>query len=356
LLPMFLSQPAGFGYGSVMYRYDRYPETIDRFKEVRSARDHGLSFPYDLSRQAFELSCKFADLTSSDGLKRGRLLELEAFVEECRQLLGDWPAVLFAANQIAYMPRGRRVRLKPANLADRDRAICDRIRIAKSHAKSTTWWNEQLVQASDVADRFLFSLTFWTWAGQEVIFEMADSVAAKLNALPQEEWSTLVRFLALAMEPSYFRQLASGACGNQLLPQKLRSRRLALLVGFKSPTYGRAVFLDYFRADTRVLHAEATAFRQFWAFEAALARALPWQSALSTIKSTYSQGASDYRIGFLFRERASLPESVVDTILARAKDYPAPIWELAERAASARARRAIRAVAKVAREDRWFAT
>jgi hypothetical protein len=354
LLPMLLSQPTGFRFSPVIYRNDRNIDAIDRFKEARSTLDRDLEFACDLSQQAFELSCKFADFASVESPKRTASSEWEGFVEECRKRLGDWPAILFAANQITHMPRGRGSRLKPADLADRDRAICDRIRTAKSHAKSVNWWNEQLVRASDMADRFLFHLTFWTWAPPEVMFEMADDMASKLNALPPEEWSTLVRFLPLAMEGSYF-QLVAGARENEHLPRKLRSRRLAFLVGTKAPAYGRAVFLNYFRADSRELDANIGAFRQFWALEAALAGVLPWHSAVSTIKSTYRQGASHYLIGFLFRERAKLPESVVDMILARAKDYPVPLWELAEGAASARARKAIRPVGKVAREERWFA-
>ena len=339
-----------------MYRHDRLGEVLKRFKEAKSVRNRDLACRFDLSRQSFELSCKFFDLTGGDGFKRVRSQDWEAFVEECRQVLGDWPSVLFAANRIAQMPRGRGSRLRHADLANRDRAICDRIRTAKSQAKNADWWREQLRQASDAIDRFLFHLTFWTWVPSEIVFEMADDVGVKLEEMSVTEWSTLLSFLPSAFQPFYFDR-ARDARENQSLPRNLNSQRLVFLLGTKAPTtYGRAIFLDHFRNESVCTHDEMASFRQFWALETALASVLSWQSALSIIRATYKQGASHYMMGFLFRPHATLPGNVVDTILARAGSYPVAIWELAEGIASARARRAIRPVAKVAREERWFAS
>lgn len=98
---------------------------------------------------------------------------------------------------------------------------------------------------SNYEDRFLLNLSYWTWAPLDVFFEMADDVGATLSSLPQKEWSTLLSFLPHALDRHAVR-----APINQPLPQKLRSHRLAFLVGIKAPrAYGRAVFLDYFQTD-----------------------------------------------------------------------------------------------------------
>jgi hypothetical protein len=184
---------------------------------------------------------------------------------------------------------------------------------------------------------------------------MSDDITSQLDNMPLEEWSTLLDFLPLAIEPFYFERTCSTRV-REAWPRKPRSHRLAFLLGTKAPAaYGRAAFLNYFRTDAGESHKHIAEFRQFWALEAALAGTLPWRSALSVIRSTYSQGASSHLVRLLFREGITLPDDVVDTILARAKSDPVALWDLAESIASMRARKAVRAVGRVAREERWFA-
>ena len=354
LLPTFLCQPS-LVMERGMYGYDGYLEAIERFKEARSARNSDPGFEFDFSRQAFQVSCTIADLAGGHGLERAPSSKWEAIVEECRQLLGDWPAILFAAYQISLMPRGSRSRLKQVALFSRDRPVCDRIRIARSQAKNPKWWGEQLEQVNDPADHFLFHLTYWTLAPSDSIFAMADDLADRLDDLPVKEWSTLLSFLPLFMN-TYYLERAGGVHGNQRLPRKVQSRRLAFLVGIKSPSvFGRSVFLDFFRASAEESDVRMAEFRQFWALETAMADVLSWESALSIIRLTYNQGASHALVRLLCRDGFKLPESVVSKVLTRAKNYPVVLWEMAEGIASARARKAIRAVGRVAREERWFA-
>ena len=235
LLPMFLSQPTTpFEMDRVFYRNHHISDVLERFREARSNRTPDLAFAFDFSQQAVELSCKISDLAGDGRFRQADALEWGGIVEECRQVLGDWPAILAAANQIARMRRGRGKRVRRANLASRDRTICDRIRTAKSQAKNASWWREQLLQAVDASDQFLFHLTLWSWATPEIVFEIAGDVAANLDELAPEEWSTLVSFLPHALEHAYFG-VASGQHENQPLPQRLQSRRFAFLMGIKAP-------------------------------------------------------------------------------------------------------------------------
>lgn len=349
LLPMFLSLPH-FAIGRGMFGYEAYLEALDRFKNLRSAREPGLKFEFDFSQRAFELSCKIADLLIGETVDRTSSMEWERLLEECRTAFGNRPAILLAANNMSRI-RSRR-RLKPVDLANEDRPICDRIRWARSQATDATWWGKQLGQVSNSADQFLFHLVYWTCTPIDVVFEMADGVAANLSELPAEKWSTLLSCLR-AMGPVYNCR-GGGASANQPLPQRMPSRRLAFLIGVKAPVaYGREIFLAHFRDNSHDCHSMILGFRQLWAFEAALSCALPWQSALSIIRSTYTRGASQQIAHLLLGKRIALPDSVADEILTKAKRYPVDLWEIAEANASERTRRAIRPVGRVARDEHW---
>src|SRR5918999_677587 len=140
----------------------------------------------------------------------------------------------------------------------------------------------------------------------DVLFEMANDIAAYLDGLSHEEWSTLLDFLPVVLEPLYFKRISRDR-NDQRWPRRPRSHRFAFLLGVKDPgAYGRSAFLGYFRTDAGESHARIAEFRQFWGMEAALAGALPWRSALSIVRSTYRRGASNHLIRFLLREDTTL--------------------------------------------------
>jgi hypothetical protein len=356
LLPAFFLLAESWNVGRNRYLYDLFSRTVKRFKsEVQSTAELDLPFQFDFAQQAFELSCKIANVAEGDALALNSALPWEGLIEDCRKMWGERPAIVAAATAICNMRRGSRSRLKPVDLLARDQPICDRIRIAKSQSKSTDWWRAQLTQAQDPASRFLFHFSYWLWRPLASALEMADDIGTSLDALSFDEWSTLVLFISASIDHGYYLS-GNQTKANQPLPRRLNSRRLALIVGMKDQlAYGRAAFLDYL-VDATEPHLEVAEFRQLRAFEAAVSGALDWRSALSIIRSTYvlEGAAADIERVLVGRRSVILPETVSQQVLAKAKDYPVQLWELAENVASANARRAVRAVGIVAQKERWF--
>jgi hypothetical protein len=356
LLPAFFSLTEFWNTGGSRYLYNQFSGAAKRFNaEARSAAGPVLPFKLDFVQQAFELSCKIADVAEGEALGLNLALPWEGLIEDCRRMWGEPPAIVAAATAICQMRRGSKSRLKRVDFLDRDLAICDRIRIAKVQSNNTDWWKAHLILAQDPASRFLFHLSYWIWRPVEGALEMADHIGASLDALSFSEWSTLLEFISAVIDRGYYLS-GNRAKANQPLPRRLNSRRLALIVGMKDQfTYGRAAFLDYLVNATEP-YPELAEFRQLRAFEAAVSGALDWRSALSIIRSTYvlEGAAADIERVLVNRRSAPLPETVSQQVLANAKDYPVQLWELAENVASANARKAVRAVGKVAQKERWF--
>ena len=358
LLPMFLALGPDLTFGRGQYLFDSVNEAIERFNSgPRAAKAEELSFEMDVERQAFDLSCKIAnvlDLKDAPNVVTVPPAEIERLLEDFRANWGDTFSIISIANAICYLPTRGGSRTKSSNLFSRDRPLCDRIRTAKSRAKNVAWWRTQIGAMNTATERFLFHLTFWTWAPIGICFEMTGELATLLDALERDEWLRLLDFLRLPLDRSMLKVGASGA--KVLPPSPLPSNRLALLIGLKDRTsYGRAIFLRYL-SDCGDGSPTMAAFRQVQSFEAAMAGAFDWRPALNVIRATYAEGSAYplYIISSSSKLQLILPDSVSQQVLADATKYPVSLWTIAEATASANSRKTVRAVGQVAKEERWF--
>ena len=354
LLPALLS-PDGWGDRELAYRSRYLFNALTKFKSLRAgAAELDLEFPFDFVEQVFDLSCKIANLIENEAPNARSAVAWESLVEDCVGMWGEEPAILITGIRLAEGPRGTRGRLRRAPLFDRNHALCDRLRSAKAQAKKPEWWKSQLLLTKEPRDRFLFFLCYCIWAPPSVMFEMADEIAVTLDSMPFEEWSALLDAVLPLLDRACYVSTPDKN-GAEPLPRGLDSPRLALLIGLRDEIrYGRSVFMDYL-VDDAERHLVVSEFRQSHAFEAAGTEVLDWRSALLIIRSTYAEGAA-YRLMRMTRRQGTvkLPETISQQILANARDFPVFLWELAERVASANARKAVRPVAQVAKQERWF--
>src|ERR1700730_16700556 len=209
-------------------------------------------------------------------------------------------------------------------------------------------------RATDGYRRFFFFLALWSWSPVDTVFDLADELCGELDKLSDVEWSTVLDWIPSA---AYLSAMRSGRKRKMTRPVPSGiSRRLASLIALKDQAaYGRQMFLEYLSSDDADRHSAVVEFRQYAALEAALGKAFDWKSALRIIRKTYTQEAA-YHIMALTTTRSKnpLPDDVAYQILESPNDYPMALWEMAESAASASARKAVRPVAQTARKDRWF--
>ena len=330
-----------------------FRQAITKFRSGIES-DIQVDFPIfaDFQREAFHLSCKIADIfdDSAGGLT---VSAWQSLIEECRTLWGEQPAILAAAANLSRnLPRSRS--RKEINLLDRNLPIGSRMRFAKSQARNLDWWKKQLLRSKNVDDMFLCNMAYWSFTPVNLAFELADVLTESLEEMPRATWEIFLNMIS-SVEGIYFYYHQRSQTHNTPLPTLINSSRLALMIGFKDRlNYGRAVFLDNLMASND-RHPVVAEFRQSQAFEAAVSGALDWGAALSIIRSTYADSAAHQVSRVLGRRGDIFPEVVLQQILANAKDYPVQLWDLAESAASASARKAIRPVGTIARKDRWFA-
>jgi hypothetical protein len=343
-------QPA-LGYAH--YYISAIVEAVSRFKsQVSDVGSAELSFGTTLERQAFDISRAFSESSQFADLP----LTAEPFedlLEKCRANWGERPTIVAMGIAICEMPskRGRK-RLRAVGLFDLEKPLCDRIRTSRLRAKNAGWWREQMALSTKAIDRFLFHLTFWKWAPIGLYFELADELGRLLDELEGGEWKTLLEHMDTTQ-----RGLFPPAIGTsqtpKLLPRPLPSQRLALLVGMRDQgEYGRAIFLEHL-VNSSDGSLPMAVYRQVHAFEAALAGAFDWRSALSVIRATYVEDAA-YPLSQIVTAKTRMPETVAQQVLNNARDYPVSLWSMAEGIANASARKTVRAVGRVAKADRWF--
>ena len=96
-------------------------------------------------------------------------------------------------------------------------------------------------------------------------------------------------------------------------------------------------------------------FRQIQAFEAAQAGSLEWETAITIVRSTYSNGATRpiSNVIAMRTQNVALPDFVRREVLQHPEQYPIALWRIVERTVSAEARKRIRSVISVAQSEGW---
>jgi hypothetical protein len=206
------------------------------------------------------------------------------------------------------------------------------------------------VEGSPFSTRLLVYVAFFNYAPSSIIIELAGAITASVDGMTSEEWSVVVGLVEHKFDRISFPGRPEP--GRTTSVPDVVSRRVAYLLALHSNrAVARGLFLKHFlhAGDREPFIAE---FRQTWAVEAALAGELEWPEALNVVKKTYAQGAA-YSLQSVLHGDV-LPQFVSDEVLSNARLYPGFLWDAAERAASAKARKAIRAVGKVAKQDKWL--
>ena len=177
------------------YLFSLVNDLIRRFNTgARAAKAEELHFDTGEEQKAFDISCMIADVFDRRDVPSAvsvSAAQFERLIEECRSCWGEVPLIISVANAICHIPGRKAPRTKDYDLVATDRALCDRIRVAKSRGRNIAWWQTQISRIKTPIDRFLFHLIFWTWAPSSTCIEMAVEIGTLLDALEPEEWLSL---------------------------------------------------------------------------------------------------------------------------------------------------------------------
>lgn len=360
LLPIFFALAGMWRFDSSQLHFDRISYYVQKISSTpESKSDLEMDIPNELRMNIASISSKvssvFAERRPEGAIPTACI---EDIIEDCRSVWGERRSIVASAISVAHLPVRPGFRAREVELFDSTQPICDRIRFARKRAKDLTWWAGQIQKSDDEKSRFILQLSFWAFAPLSIAARLLDAISDFIDNIDRIEWSGIMEFLPMFLRRSGRKDLPDSDIAP--LVSRIRSRRLAHILGTGGPdALSRAIFLEFFvkceEQSVEDIRYEQE-FRQASAFDAATAGLLPWSTALSIIRTTYTHGACFHILGRLSTraKNSSMPDEVVKKILENATDYPRHLWEMAETTSSWSARKTVRAVAAVAKKDRWF--
>jgi hypothetical protein len=272
-------------------------------------------------------------------------------LEECRGLWGTRPALVSASIGIAIAGRFSKRAKGYLDLFDGEQSVVERFRAAKRRRRDTGWWRDQLRKGADTSsvNRMVLLLGLFSFASTETIRGAAEVVEPVVEQLDATEWSMLASCVSIHQ----FVHLYEGGRQSNEGSVEFGSVRFAYLFALISnEDTARQIFMRHFLF---IQEGQYNQFREHFAIKAAMEGQLEWDSALKIVREVYLR-RDEFEFWPEWRSRTkAMPERIANEILSRPHLYPTDLWDEAETCATAKARRAVRAIGRIARDEKWFA-
>ncbi|WP_147395153.1 NACHT domain-containing protein [Azospirillum cavernae] len=276
----------------------------------------------------------------------------ENLLDDAREIFGDRVALLDCAMALSEAKRGRRGRYKFMELLDLSFPIVERIRYARSQSRNAAWWKLQHGQIQRKEDALLFHFAFWLSISEDILEEMAEILADSLDSLEDFEWIALKSKFEYLV---YHSVDVPKDWDHPLLPAMCSSLRLGFMASIKFPLKYAGSFSLLVFNNSAPIKREFAEFQQVYALMAAINQKISWEKALKIVRDTYNCDATFSIIRITGNgARASLPDHVIEEVVANPDAYPALLWNEAVAHITGQARKAIKPVAYTAEKEGWF--
>jgi len=333
-----------------------FGELVSSFKdgELSEAERH-LHATYPFIKQAYDLSLEFSRLYAEAETLVQQLAAVEKMLEMCRATWGSRPAIISALIECS-LQRRTKPSIAPFVFFASQLTVTQRLRAAKSRRANLDWWLHLLGDCKNQSKslRLLLLEALLLLCPTSVVVQCETELAAILDGLPEEEWTTLA--LMLPLLSSAITRQSNKEESATLADPELNSMRFSYLIAMKEPDrFAQSVFLTYFRnySGAASIYLE---FRQEHALRCAMAGSLHWDEALSIVKDGYARGIHATDIDYQLADSAlTIPPHVYSQVLSNSQNYPIALCDAAEAAATRAARKAIKTVSSIAKAERWFA-
>jgi len=329
---------------------------ISTFKDIEfSETEKELQAKFPFIKLAYELSVELSRGLAEAATGTQQLVVLETVLEKCQNAWGFRPAIIAAQIDCASQ---RRVKpsTAPFDFFASAATTAQRLRAAKARGINGAWWLNALEQSKAVSrpSRLLLIEALCILCPMGTIAHCEALLAEMLDAMPDEEWGTLVRTC------SYLRNAARRTPNKDEATKqpafRLESMRFSYLMTIRdADRLDSSVFLKFFRNYTgsELPYQE---FTQAQAINCAIKNLLSWDEALQIVREGYARGVCASELDYRLRNGpAAMLAEVYSEVLSNSESYPVAVCDAAEAAATRAARRAVKPVSTVAKNERWFA-